>query len=55
MRVETDAPDDRVAKLLEDTDDVAEIHNTLRAGCPVRFAGRLLPAAPAGGPHDGEA
>lgn len=41
-RVRADASDEAVADLLEETDRVAEIQATLRAGCPVRFAG-LLP------------
>jgi uncharacterized OsmC-like protein len=41
-RVKGDAPDEELAKLLEETDRVAEVQNTLRQGCPVRFAGAIL-------------
>lgn len=34
-RVESSAPQDQVEHLLSETDRLAEIHNTLRAGCPV--------------------
>lgn len=35
-RVESSASPEQIEQLLEQTDLVAEIHNTLRAGCPVR-------------------
>lgn len=40
-RVEGDASAAVLAGLLEDTDAVAEIQNTLRRGCAVRFVGQL--------------
>ena len=40
-RIEGDASDAELRALLEETDAVAEVQNTLRQGCPVRFAGRL--------------
>jgi uncharacterized OsmC-like protein len=43
-RVAGDAPPERLSQLLRDTDRVAEIHNTLRQGCPVRFAGEMVGA-----------
>lgn len=36
-RVSSPADDAQVARLLRETDAVAEIHNTLRAGVPVQF------------------
>ena len=36
-----DASAEELDRLLEETDRVAEIQNTVRAGCPVTFAGRL--------------
>lgn len=33
--VESDAPGDAIARLLQETDAVAEVHNTLRKGVPV--------------------
>lgn len=33
--VESDAPADAIARLLQETDAVAEVHNTLRKGVPV--------------------
>ena len=35
-RVESSAPAEQVEHLLSETDRLAEIHNTLRNGCPVR-------------------
>lgn len=43
-RVESDAPGQDVRALIEHTDRVAEVHNTLRAGIQVRLES---PAAPA--------
>ena len=34
-RVESQAPADAVEGLLQETDRLAEVHNTLRGGCPV--------------------
>jgi uncharacterized OsmC-like protein len=42
-RVDADASAEEISALLHETDLVAEIHNTLRTGCAVTFAG-LLPA-----------
>lgn len=36
-RVASSASDAEVARLLRETDAVAEVHNTLRAGVPVRL------------------
>lgn len=36
-QVEADAPASEIAALIEATDRVAEIHNTLRKGCPIRL------------------
>lgn len=36
-KVESPATPDQIELLLEETDRLAEIHNTLRAGCPVRW------------------
>lgn len=38
VRIEADAPAETIRALLEATDGVAEIHNTLRAGTPVKLA-----------------
>lgn len=38
-KVDTDAPPEAVERLLTETDRMAEIHNTLRAGCAVRRDG----------------
>lgn len=38
-RIDSPAAPERIALLLEETDRLAEIHNTLRAGCPVRRVG----------------
>jgi organic hydroperoxide reductase OsmC/OhrA len=35
-RVESSEPPERIEMLLAETDRLAEVHNTLRAGCPVR-------------------
>jgi len=35
-RVESSASPDQIENLLSQTDRLAEIHNTLRSGCPVR-------------------
>lgn len=35
-RVESSATPEQIERLLEETDRLAEVHNTLRAGCPVR-------------------
>ena len=40
-RIQGSASDTELLALLEETDTVAEIQNTLRQGCPVRFAGTL--------------
>jgi len=40
-RIVGDAPPERLSQFLRDTDRVAEIHNTLRRGCPVEFAGEI--------------
>jgi hypothetical protein len=37
VRVESSAPQADVAKLLRETDAVAEVHNTIRAGAPVEL------------------
>lgn len=37
VRVVSSAPDADIARLLRETDAVAEIHNTLRKGVPVRL------------------
>ena len=34
-RVESQAPAEEIERLLSETDRLAEVHNTLRAGCPV--------------------
>ncbi|MGN2253554.1 OsmC family protein [Frateuria sp. GZRe12] len=34
-RVDSQAPAEEVERLLAETDRLAEVHNTLRAGCPV--------------------
>jgi organic hydroperoxide reductase OsmC/OhrA len=39
--IDGDASADELDRLLEETDRVAEIQNTVRAGCPVTFAGRM--------------
>jgi uncharacterized OsmC-like protein len=39
--VRADAAPGQIEQLLVETDHVAEIQNTLRRGCPVRFAGQL--------------
>jgi putative redox protein len=39
VRVEADASEDEIRKLVEHTDRVAEIHNSLRMGTEVRLAG----------------
>ena len=36
-KVVSSAPDDAIEKLMRETDAVAEVHNTLRAGVPVRL------------------
>ena len=43
-RIAGDAPPAHLSQLLRDTDRVAEIHNTLRHGCPVEFAGAIAGA-----------
>jgi uncharacterized OsmC-like protein len=40
-RVEGNVSAEEISALLRETDLVAEIHNTLRTGCPVTFAGPL--------------
>ncbi len=35
VRIESQAPADRIAQLLRETDAVVEVHNTLRSGVPV--------------------
>ena len=35
--VQSSAPPEDIARLLAETDAVAEVHNTLRAGCPVEL------------------
>lgn len=37
-RISSPAPDDDVARLLRETDAVAEVHNTVRKGVPVHLA-----------------
>jgi organic hydroperoxide reductase OsmC/OhrA len=50
-RVRSTAPSEAIARLLRETDAVAEIHNTVRAGVPVRLeALGPAPAPGAGGP-----
>jgi len=45
-RVESSAPDADIERLLAETDRLAEVHNTLRAGCKVeRVAWQATPAA----------
>jgi organic hydroperoxide reductase OsmC/OhrA len=39
-KIESSAPPDEVARLLRETDAVAEVHNTLRAGVPVELIHR---------------
>src|SRR4030095_9607284 len=39
-KIESSAPPDVVARLLRETDAVAEVHNTLRAGVPVELINR---------------
>lgn len=36
-KIDSSAPPDQVARLLRETDAVAEVHNTLRAGVPVEL------------------
>lgn len=38
-RIESPAEPERIARLLQETDAVAEVHNTLRAGMPVERIG----------------
>jgi uncharacterized OsmC-like protein len=45
-RVEAEATEQEILKLIEDTDRVAEIHNSLRLGTPIRLA--AANAVPAG-------
>jgi uncharacterized OsmC-like protein len=45
-RVEAEATEQEILKLIEDTDRVAEIHNSLRLGTPIRLA--AAHAIPAG-------
>jgi organic hydroperoxide reductase OsmC/OhrA len=45
--IATDAPEATVRRLAEHTDSVAEIHNTLRLGMPVRLESVTLQPAPA--------
>lgn len=35
-RVDSNAPAEQIERLLAETDRLAEVHNTLRAGCPVQ-------------------
>ena len=44
-RIDSPAPPDQIARLLRETDAVAEVHNTVRAGGSVE----LVPWNPAGG------
>lgn len=44
-RVESPAAPDDIERLLAETDRLAEVHNTLRAGCPVQRVGWREPAA----------
>jgi organic hydroperoxide reductase OsmC/OhrA len=37
VTVQSDAPDEDISALLVETDRVAEIHNTIRQGCPITF------------------
>lgn len=37
--VQSSAPPEDIARLLAETDAVAEVHNTIRAGCPVEMDG----------------
>jgi organic hydroperoxide reductase OsmC/OhrA len=39
-KIESSAPPDEVARLLRETDAVAEVHNTLRVGVPVELIPR---------------
>jgi len=39
--IDGDASTEELDRLLEETDRVAEIQNTVRGGCPVTFAGRM--------------
>lgn len=43
VKVQADAPDDAVRALVEHTDRVAEVHNTLRGGIAVELAGSDVP------------
>jgi organic hydroperoxide reductase OsmC/OhrA len=45
-KVTADAPDDAVRELIEHTDRVAEVHNTLRAGIAVELESRDSAAPP---------
>ncbi|MES2403761.1 MAG: OsmC family protein [Pseudomonadota bacterium] len=44
-RVESRASADQLEHLLSETDRLAEVHNTLRAGCPVQRVAWRAPAA----------
>jgi uncharacterized OsmC-like protein len=44
-RVDSSAPPAELERLLSETDRLAEIHNTLRAGCPVRRVSWCEPGA----------
>ncbi len=44
-RVESSESPERIEKLLTETDRLAEVHNTLRAGCPARRVAWHEPAA----------
>jgi organic hydroperoxide reductase OsmC/OhrA len=39
VKVQSEAPTSDIERLLRETDAVAEIHNTVRAGVPVRLVG----------------
>lgn len=44
-RVESQATQEEIERLLSETDRLAEVHNTLRAGCPVERVAWHDPAA----------
>ena len=51
-QVESSASADDIERLLTETDRLAEIHNTLRSGCPVRRVDWHEPRAEAGESQD---